>query len=149
MVRQLVAAGLLRVDVAGYGALQLAEACAPVLSGDQTVELRRDRKRQTREQTAPSPAETLPDTPEADRLFDVLRDLRLSLARDQEVPPYVIFHDRTLAAMVRHQPQTLAEFRQLPGVGDVKLERYGRAFLDCLKAHATDPADGTTMHHES
>jgi len=52
------------------------------------------------------------------------------------VPPYVVFNDDTLRAMVEHRPTTLQAFRQLHGVGDVKLERYGETFLDVIRNHA-------------
>jgi ATP-dependent DNA helicase RecQ len=51
------------------------------------------------------------------------------------VPPYVIFNDKTLRAMVEHEPQTQSDFRALHGVGDVKLERYGELFLDTIRRH--------------
>jgi len=49
------------------------------------------------------------------------------------VPPYVIFNDKTLRAMVEHRPQTPSEFRDLHGVGDVKLDRYGETFLAVVR----------------
>jgi ATP-dependent DNA helicase RecQ len=70
--------------------------------------------------------------PERD-LFEALRERRRALAREQEVPPYVIFNDKTLRAMVEHRPETPSEFRALHGVGDVKLDRYGAIFLDVLQ----------------
>jgi ATP-dependent DNA helicase RecQ len=70
--------------------------------------------------------------PERD-LFETLRERRQALAREQEVPPYVIFNDKTLRAMVEHRPETPSEFRALHGVGDVKLDRYGEIFLDVLR----------------
>jgi ATP-dependent DNA helicase RecQ len=54
------------------------------------------------------------------------------------VPPYVIFHDRTLLEMVSQRPQSLDDFRQLTGVGSVKLERYGEAFLEVIRAHTRE-----------
>jgi len=135
VIRQLVAKGMLRVDVTGYGALQLTEACRPVLNGEQEVQFRED----------PTPATTnkkaqrddFSDAPADQALFEALRAQRSQLAREQDVPPYVIFHDATLRAMVEHRPQTLDAFRQLSGVGDVKLERYGTTFLEVIRAHPT------------
>jgi ATP-dependent DNA helicase RecQ len=69
----------------------------------------------------------------ARELFETLRERRLALAREQDVPPYVIFNDKTLRAMVKHRPQTADEFRALHGVGDVKLDRYGDTFLSILR----------------
>ncbi len=133
-VRQLVAADLLQVDVGGYGALQLTEACQPVLRGEQPVRLRKDPRPAPakKQQRAPAAEEALPDTPEARALFETLREKRLALARQQDVPPYVVFHDRTLRAMVQQRPATLDAFSRLPGVGAVKKDRYGPAFLDVM-----------------
>ncbi len=135
VVRQLVARNLLRVDVGGYGALKLTESCRPVLRGEQQVALRKDPRPQRKTKKKKSAAEALPDTPGARALFEALRTRRTELARAQEVPPYVIFHDATLRAMVEHRPTTPAGFGRLSGVGEVKLERYGEAFLEVLRAH--------------
>jgi ATP-dependent DNA helicase RecQ len=66
-------------------------------------------------------------------LFEALRETRTRLAEEQEVPPYVIFNDKTLRAMVEHRPETPEAFRDLHGVGDVKLDRYGETFLDVIR----------------
>ena len=68
--------------------------------------------------------------PAADRdLFEKLRVKRMELAKAQNVPPYVIFHDKTLAEMAARRPRSVAEFAAIPGAGEVKLARYGEAFL--------------------
>jgi ATP-dependent DNA helicase RecQ len=83
-----------------------------------------------------APDNALPDSGPDRDLFEALRDRRTELARQQDVPPYVVFNDDTLRAMVEHRPTTLQAFRQLHGVGDVKLERYGETFLDVIRNHA-------------
>ncbi|HET6568724.1 MAG TPA: HRDC domain-containing protein, partial [Rhodothermales bacterium] len=96
--------------------------------------LRRDPKpvkRRKKEKAAV--VESLPDTPEERDLFDALRRLRTELARAQDVPPYVIFHDSTLLAMVRQRPASRDDFAQIPGVGAAKLERYAEDFLDAIR----------------
>jgi ATP-dependent DNA helicase RecQ len=62
-------------------------------------------------------------------LLAALKAWRLQQARDQGVPPYVVFHDRTLIEIARRQPQELASLGQVSGVGAAKLERYGAAVL--------------------
>ncbi len=62
-------------------------------------------------------------------LFEALRELRTRLAQEQDMPPYVIFHDSTLQAMARTRPANEAELLGLTGVGEQKLQRYGKAFL--------------------
>ena len=67
-------------------------------------------------------------------LFERLRALRLRLAQEAAVPPYVIFHDATLAAMAAARPATEEELLALPGVGEKKLATYGKAFLEEIAA---------------
>jgi ATP-dependent DNA helicase RecQ len=65
-------------------------------------------------------------------IFNALRDERLRIAKQQGVPPYVIFHDTTLRAMALARPRHLHDILNLPGVGQAKLDRYGEAFLSVL-----------------
>ncbi len=75
------------------------------------------------------------DLTEADvELFERLRALRLRLAQEAAVPPYVIFHDATLAAMAAARPVTEEELLALPGIGEKKLATYGKAFLEEIMA---------------
>jgi ATP-dependent DNA helicase RecQ len=75
--------------------------------------------------------------PEADRsLFEALRAKRMEIARAQNVPPYVIFHDKTLVELAAARPASASEMARIPGVGDTKLERYGPAFLTAIMQHA-------------
>ena len=81
--------------------------------------------------------ETRDALPAADHaLFEKLRARRLELARAQQVPPYVIFHDRTLADMAARRPRSVAELAAVPGVGEAKLKRYGEAFLEVINAYS-------------
>jgi ATP-dependent DNA helicase RecQ len=68
-------------------------------------------------------------------LFERLRSVRKRLAEAGEVPPYIIFSDKTLHEMSRHYPVTPAEMRRVHGIGDVKLERYGDDFAAEIKAY--------------
>ncbi len=65
-------------------------------------------------------------------LFAALKSLRLSIAKDHNIPPYVVFHDKTLIEMVKRQPQSIDQMSDIPGIGQSKLEKYGRLFLDAL-----------------
>ena len=73
--------------------------------------------------------------PEDERLWEALREERLKFSREQNVPPYVIFHDATLLEMLKRRPKDLDAFANISGVGANKLERYGKAFLAVLAAH--------------
>jgi ATP-dependent DNA helicase RecQ len=79
---------------------------------------------------------------QGDALFERLRRLRKRLADDQGVPPYVVFSDATLREMCAHQPVTLQALRRIGGVGDVKLERYGTAFVEALRSFDAGDATG-------
>ena len=76
--------------------------------------------------------ESLTVTADSD-LFDVLRDVRLRLARERGVPPYVIFHDTTLRDMVERRPKTLEDLHGVYGVGAKKASDFGDAFLDAIR----------------
>ena len=135
--RQLVARGLMSVDVEGFGSLKLTEASRSVLRGTCEVRLRQDAaapKKRRRESPARAARTTL--GPEHQALFDALRVRRRELAKEQGVPPYVIFHDVTLEAMAEQQPRTREEFAALPGVGEKKLERYATTFIEVLEGYA-------------
>ena len=71
-------------------------------------------------------------------LFGKLRSLRKRTAEEHQVPPYVIFSDKTLHEMCRHFPVTLMDMRRISGVGDAKLERYGEDFIRAIKKHLRD-----------
>ena len=68
-----------------------------------------------------------------DALFETLRTLRLEIAQEQQLPPYIIFSDQTLKELAEKQPQSTLEFLEIKGVGQNKLEKYGAAFLALLK----------------
>ena len=144
--RQLAATGLLAVDVEGFGGLKLTAGSRAVLKGGQTVTFRveaatkaaRKGKRVIggkRDLAPGGRAGKGSVRPEDQRLWDALREERLKFSREQNVPPYVIFHDATLLDMLKRRPKDLAAFATISGVGTHKLERYGKAFLAVLAAH--------------
>ena len=128
--RQLVAMGLLDVDAEGHGGLRLTESSRPVLTGGQTVMLRKVEKTRARSDGGRRPVEDLPD--EDVPVFNALRGLRARLAREQNVPAYVVFHDSTLRAIARERPSTRPQLSRVEGIGAAKVERYGDAVLEVL-----------------
>ena len=128
VIRQLLALGHLQPDPDGHGGLQLTERCRPLLKGEVRVEMRRDTVPLKRQRAAGSRVEVDTDSPD----WQALRHWRLETAREQGVPPYVIFHDATLAAILDARPQTLAELSQVTGVGQHKLDRYGEDLLGVI-----------------
>ncbi len=136
VIRQLVARGMLQVDPEGFGGLRLGEAARPVLRGEESVRLRRDLLREPEPRRAASASEALfagEDDAVDEDLFDALRELRRSIAQEQGVPAYIVFSDKTLAAMAVHRPETDTEFLRISGVGQAKLTRYGERFMALIR----------------
>lgn len=134
--RQLVAAGLADVDMDGYGTLKLNARSWEVMKGGRSVSLRRDPapvRGKALESGAKDPASS-----EARELWESLRRLRLDISREQEVPPYAVFSDRTLQDMVRFRPRTLEELSGISGVGRMKLAAYGERFAEVLQRHEAE-----------
>ena len=133
--RQLVARGLLGVDMEGHGGLHLTSSSRGALRGETTLWLRKDLAPEKPRRVKAERAQPLTSEDDAS-LWEILRAHRLELARTQGVPPYVIFHDSTLLEMTRTVPTSIEAMASINGIGQVKLERYGDSFLDLLRAHA-------------
>jgi ATP-dependent DNA helicase RecQ len=130
VLRQLMVRGAVYADAASYGALKLGADARAYLRGEAAFNLREDlaearppRERKKLDVTLPAPSGDL---------WERLRSCRKRLADAQGVPPFVIFHDRTLREMLTLRPTSPAELLAVPGVGQTKLERYGEAFLEVL-----------------
>ena len=133
VLRQLVAQGLLDVDAEGYGGLRLTEASRGVLKGETQVMLRKPTNTKERVRTTRAATGADIDLAPADQpLFESLRALRGRLAREQNVPAYVIFHDATLREIARLRPISHGQLGGIGGVGAGKLERYGDAVLETV-----------------
>jgi ATP-dependent DNA helicase RecQ len=136
ILRQLIALRLLEVDLSGHGGLSISEAGRQFLREKPRLMLRVPQgPRAGREKVSRNQASaTLPDADRA--LFQALRGKRMEIARMQNVPPYVIFHDRTLIELAAARPSSRREMAEVPGVGEAKLDRYGPAFLSVIAEHA-------------
>jgi len=134
--RQLVAQNLLSVEISEHGGLKITPQGQAFLEQRQQLRLRKPAApaRKTTRQTLPAPVTELPGT--ARTLLDALKARRMELARAQNVPPYVIFHDKTLVEMASHKPRTPDTLRLISGVGEMKLQRYGPQFLEVILQHA-------------
>jgi ATP-dependent DNA helicase RecQ len=122
--RQLVALGYARPDHDSFGALRLTAAARAVLKGEHAVHMKKNTAVKRRRRAAASGA----DSP----LLARLKAWRTETARQQSVPPYVVFHDATLAAIAAARPGDLQELSTIAGIGTKKLERYGPAVLQLL-----------------
>jgi ATP-dependent DNA helicase RecQ len=132
ILRQLLALGMLNVDTEGYGGLSLNEACRPVLKGDEKLQLKKVVASKRKAQSKSEKQKVFASKEEED-LFSFLKKIRLTLAKEQNVPPYVIFHDKTLLEIVQFKPKTLSAFGELSGVGASKKSKYGQQFLDAIE----------------
>ncbi|MBA3577716.1 MAG: DNA helicase RecQ [Sphingomonas sp.] len=134
VARALIARDALRADA--YGGLSFGPGAKPLLKGEEQLVMTvpPPRKRKSRRRSSDGPA---------DPLFEALRETRRELAAAGGVPPYVIFHDSTLHEIASARPNSLRDLAQVQGVGEVKLERYGEAMLEVVRAYeerSDDPA---------
>jgi len=144
--RQLTALGYLHADMAGFGGLSVTELSRAVLKGEVPVTLRVDTSADAAKADKPARRAAqeksvlrakkngLSITADDEPMWQMLRDARTRIAKEQGVPPYVIFHDTTLQEMLRVMPRDKAEMSAISGVGSAKLERYGQAFIDVIVA---------------
>ncbi len=145
--RQLVAMGLLAVDMEGFGGLSLTEASRVVLKGERSITLREEQEalKTSKQSKQARAAEQSKDRATAkakksgfeisendEPLWQALRTARMAIAKQQGVPPYVIFHDATLLEILRVKPQSLDALADITGVGATKLERYGSAIIEVM-----------------
>ncbi len=135
ITRQLLAAGLIYADHEAHGALKMTALGMAFLKKRQNIELKVDQLASSAkmERKAKKPALSQIEDVADQELFEKLRALRLELARERNVPPYVIFNDKTLIEMAVDRPQRLEEMLEISGVGESKLERFGEAFLEIIR----------------
>jgi ATP-dependent DNA helicase RecQ len=136
VLRQCIALGLVTVDFAAYGALRLAPDARPVLRGEREIHLRRlpapaGRRRAgsafASGRAAGEASATL--APADAALFERLRAWRAETARERGIPPYVVFHDRTLRTIAECRPTNVGQLATVPGIGERKLGEWGEALL--------------------
>lgn len=133
--RQLVAHNLLAVDIAGHGGLTITPKGREFLRAKTTIDFRATPQKIIKEklEKETKTATIIHLTNSKDQaIFNALKAKRAEIARLQNVPAYIIFHDKTLLELAQIKPKTLAEMLQVSGVGEAKLKRYGQELLDVL-----------------
>ncbi|RED54155.1 DNA helicase RecQ [Aestuariispira insulae] len=134
IIRQLVAAGFLAIDIRGYGALVITDKGRALVKGDTAFRYRldvvQDRAKTSRVARASRPA--IEVNREAEGLLQHLKELRLQFARERNVPAYVIFTDRTLIDMANKRPQSTGDFAKVHGVGEAKLRDFAPTFIEAI-----------------
>ena len=133
VVRQLIHLGLVMQNIAMHSALQLTESARPVLRGEIPLQLAVPRI-QTLKIKSSASQKTYGGNYDR-KLFAKLRKLRKSLADDNNVPPYVVFNDTTLLEMAEHLPVSASDLLDITGVGQRKLEKFGRPFMAMIRDH--------------
>ncbi len=135
--RQLIARRFLTVDMKGFGSLRLTDQSKPLLQGEAQVFLREDDRTKKPPRKQRITTEQVDDT----ELLEKLKARRKQIAVEEGLPPYVIFHDSTLAEMVQQLPGNQEQLLQVSGVGLTKLEKYGETFLAVIRSHIGENTD--------
>ena len=141
ILRQLVMLKLVRVDHERFNTLRLTEACREVLRGERQLRLRRPAKaapKQRAERRSVDKSRISADVADAtdvdEGMYEALRTWRREVSKLHGVPAYTVFHDSTLKELARARPRSIAQLRSISGIGATKLERYGEALLEILRA---------------
>ena len=140
--RQLVSRNLLMVDMIGHGALKITDRGMQFLKEKENIELgkytkrskikiKKEYKTDTQDQTKLLKIETQKEKD----LLALLKSKRLEIAKAQKVPPYVVFHDKTLVEMIKTKPRSIDDMSEITGIGEAKIRRCGQVFLNILLSH--------------
>ena len=140
VLRQLIAIGAVAVDASAYNTLQLTDASRAVLKGEVPVRLRESVSTPPERRPKRSSGSAAPKVPaslsaEGQDRYVALKSWRAEVAKEHNLPAYVIFHDATLAAIAERAPQSLADLQGITGIGAKKLEAYGHAVLQVVAAN--------------
>ncbi|MDP8047084.1 MULTISPECIES: ATP-dependent DNA helicase RecQ [Pasteurellaceae] len=132
VIRQLIHLGLIKQNIMEHSSLQLTKNARPFLRGEEPLALAMPRLGIS--------SSTILSTKATNRRYDKdlfarLRFLRKQIADRENIPPYIVFNDATLQEMAEFTPQTPNEMLAINGVGERKLERFGEAFIQLIKAH--------------
>ncbi len=142
VLRQLIALGHVHVE-GEFHTLVLAASARPVLRGEVPLRLRKPsessrsaRVRKGRSGSGGQKVASLPLAAHENERFAALKAWRAGIARERNLPAYVVFHDATLAEMARNNPSSLGALGEISGVGAKKLEAYGPELLRVLERFA-------------
>ena len=137
----LIASGMVRLSEDSFPVPKLTEEAWQVMRGERQFSRHEDQRREPERARHRNHASSGSDLPCHPGLFEHLRLTRKSIADTADIPPYVVFSDRTLRQMAAHMPTENAQLTNLHGVGAHKLETYGEAFLQAIQNYLDDYPD--------
>lgn len=141
LVNTLIGSGYLHIEGTEYPTLNVTQKGQEVLQGVGTVDLEEEwsvpspASRKSRHRSPTALADIPPVSPPDPQLFERLRQLRTELAEEEGVAPFIIFHDKTLKAIAGFKPMTSAALLEIPGIGEMKVERYGKRVLAVINSN--------------
>jgi ATP-dependent DNA helicase RecQ len=138
LFRQLTASGYLTLDEDGHGSLMLGEQARALLKGEQEFRMRLQ-PREALRKAKPKREKAAGVTAGDEALFAALKGLRLELAAEAKVPPYVICHDKTLVDLAAKRPADVAGLAAINGLGEVKIKRFGARLIACIAGFRKHP----------
>jgi ATP-dependent DNA helicase RecQ len=141
LIRQLVASGFLNVEISHYGGLSILEKGRSLLRGDASFHYRPGSHRRAAGRKSPRGEDRGAVTADQPSLLASLKKLRLNIAKERQVPAYLIFSDRTLLDMAKRCPRDIGEFAEVNGVGASKLKDLAEIFLGTIRAHQDNSRD--------
>jgi len=130
LIGQLVCEGLIGQTEDRYRTLHLTPPSVPLLRGERTFEI--PSRRGSRKPPIPKPVESAEESPEDEKLFEALRELRRTIARREGMAPYMVFSNVTLRELARRRPHDRESLLEVRGVGEHKAQRYGAVFLEAI-----------------
>jgi ATP-dependent DNA helicase RecQ len=137
-LRQLVAIGALQVDMENYGSIKLTSKAKGILKGEGEIKFifREDKfskkHSKVKKEVYSKPEHSYDFNEKENDLVIELKKIRTKLAKEYNVPPYIISHDKTIHEMVFYKPKSLDELEKISGFGKVKVERYGASFIKSI-----------------
>lgn len=130
--RQLIAMNFLFVNITNHGGLSISKEGMTFLKDKGSVNLRKISVKSKKEKVIKGKSQIINLDEKEDEIFIKLKAKRLQIAKELNMPPYIIFHDKALIGMARERPKNLEEMSKIEGVGEVKLKKYGEIFLEIL-----------------
>ena len=134
VMNHLVLEGYLHLSDGEYRIVELTERSEEILNGSSVVMKAAKKQQKAETESKPKKKAAVLGEEDIDRdLFETLRALRLRIAKEEKVPPYIVFSDKTLAHMCQLRPQNREAMLEVSGVGVMKYEKYGDRFLECIQ----------------